>query len=186
MTMRILSAIFLIVILAGAAVSVQAAAEGAQDSPADDDFSPGLFAGVLIMLLIFLAMLVVLGLLALGLFLLLFALVTLGLISSSVVYGVTCRRPSAALQALVVQAGALAGTVLGAVVFWTGDWLFKLALAWQVKLLAGAAIGLACGILLGLLINFLVRRLYGYVSRRWEKDTGLKCEDASVDQSTRQ
>lgn len=133
----------------------------------EDEFSPGF--GMIVLVLIFLSLLAigagaVLAVLVCGL---VAGLVATGMVSASVVVGFVKRSPSAALRALVLQAGVgggvVAGLVLAAIIaHWNGmPWHNWTALLTGLLVGGGGGLGVAwlCNTAWGAAVNWLLARM---------------------------
>lgn len=122
----------------------------------ENDFSPGLFVGVLLMSVAAL-ILVGVGVVFTFIFLLLFfILVSLGIISASVAAGIKKKSVTHGFKVFVVAAVAFLSTCLSvpafvlinAVVHWS---------SWPVALILGIGSGITGGIALGYAVYFIVK-----------------------------
>lgn len=103
------------------------------------------------------------------------ALVTLGVISSSVALGFFTQRPATAVRALLLQCGVLAGIPAGAVTAWVTHEVFNSIAAWQgwsaagwewkIPLFGGIG-GAFAGVILALLLDFILRRSHAWLEQR--------------------
>lgn len=123
-------------------------------------------------LILLFVMLVLIGIcIAVGLFAcaIAAALVTLGVISSSVALGFFTKRPATAVRAFLLQCGVLAGIPAGAVTAWVGRaFLEKVDQSWMVAVYGGIG-GALAGALLALLLDFIFRRTHAWVEQRVHK-----------------
>jgi len=136
-----------------------------------------------VMLVVLLVMVVLIGIgIGIGLFACALgaALVTLGVVSSSVALGFLTQRPATAVRALLLQIGVLAGIPAGAVTAWIGHTVIKSIAAWQgwtpeglewkVPLLGGVG-GAFAGVILALLLDFILRKSHAWLQTRTHRDT---------------
>lgn len=123
-------------------------------------------------LILLFVMLVLIGIgIAVGLFAcaIAAALVTLGVISSSVALGFFTKRPATAVRAFLLQCGVLAGIPAGAVTAWVGRaFLEKVDQSWMVAVYGGIG-GALAGALLALLLDFIFRPTHAWVEQRVHK-----------------
>ena len=134
----------------------------AQAGGVDDDFSPGLFFGVIffgVILLVLIGVGIVVGLVCLACAA---TLAALGIVSTSAVVAIANRRFVSGLRALHYQLLALVGLPCGIVVFWFGCVLFHFPINHRHILLAGSGIG----VLAGLVIAFVFDRLFRFAVSR--------------------
>lgn len=134
----------------------------AQAGGVDDDFSPGLFFGVIffgVILLVLIGVGIVVGLVCLACAA---TLAVLGVVSSSAVIAIVNRRFSTGLRALHYQFLALVGLPCGIILFWFGCVLFQVHIRSLHILLAGSGIG----VLAGLVIAFVFDRLFRFAVSR--------------------
>jgi hypothetical protein len=130
------------------------------------------------------AVLVMLVLIGMGIGVGLFAcaiagvLTTLGVVSSSVALGFFTKRPAAAVRALLLQCGILAGVPAGAITAWVGHGVINGIAAWQGwrvggwewKIpLFGALGGAVAGAVLALLLDFIFRRSHTWLEGRMKR-----------------
>jgi len=107
------------------------------------------------------------------------ALVTFGIMSSSVAVGFLRRRPTSGFRALFVQLGAVAGIPCGIGATWLVSWLAHSHWSTALRLLVGSVCGLACGVAVALLFNFAWGRIAGWLLRRYERrKKGIEVVDA--------
>ncbi len=125
----------------------------------DDDFSPAIFVFVLLALLLMVFAFVVAAIIYLVIAATIAILIAVGIISSSLAYGMLRKRPSAVLRALVIQMAAVLGAAFGMGMFWAANLLFDLAMTWKHEVFIGATIGLLYGAAIGWLITVTVGRL---------------------------
>jgi len=87
-------------------------------------------------------------------------LVALGIVSSSAVVAVCCRRFSSGLLAFHYQLCAAVGLPAGVFVLWLGSLAFNLHLGARPILSRGSASGIAAGLLLAFAFDRLARLAY--------------------------
>jgi hypothetical protein len=142
----------------------------------DDDFAPGLFVLVMLALLVFVILVGVGIAIGLAIVALAAALISLGIVSSSVVVGIVRRRPGDAFRALFLQLGAAAGIAAGVGVLWLMVSLFDLAIGLGWVILVGGLVGLAGGLAIGLMFNFAWTRATRWTVARINRWRGKKPE----------
>jgi hypothetical protein len=111
------------------------------------------------------------------------ALVTLGVVSSSVALGFLTQKPATAVRALLLQGGVLAGIPAGAVTAWAAHSLINAIAAWQgwtpggwewkIPLL-GAIGGAFAGAILALLLDFILRRTHAWLQARTHREASAQ------------
>jgi len=136
------------------------------ENPADDT-SEGIFMAYLIIAgAIFVMVCVGAGaVLATAVLLLLFALVSAGVLSTAVVSGLYHRSWSKGFRTLVVMCSAIASMIAGAIVFFFITQLFQWCTP-ATSIITGGLAGLAGGLVLGKMICLILRRLLAYFRQK--------------------
>jgi hypothetical protein len=138
-----------------------------------DDFNPGLgiFAALMIMLIVVVCMLLVgLGLVT-GVVLCALSgfLAGLGILSSSVAIAFVRRSPGSGFRALFIQLGALAGIPVGIGAVWLASWAAHTHWSTAFRIVVGGTCGLACGVAVALVFNFVWGKVAQWILRRYER-----------------
>ncbi len=153
----------LILAISFAMATMSFASEVVDPLPPDDDMAPGLFFGavfVIGVLLVLVGVGIVIGLLCVACIAI---FVTLGILSSSVIFAILRRRFSAGFRALHYQLLAVIALPFGIVSLWLACRLFDFHLQKSSILLVGSGIGSVAGISIAFVIDHSVR----YVCRRF-------------------
>lgn len=130
-----------------------------------DDISPMQFPFFLVFIVF---MFIVIGsgvAFALVLVSILFALTSLGLVSTSVIVGLNSRSFRKGFKTLVVGALSIAGLPMGVILFWSVHTAYNW-LTLKTTLIFGALAGIATGFLLGILVYHTIVRLTTYFRKK--------------------
>ena len=101
-----------------------------------------------------------------------FALLALGVVSSSLFVGVRSGRPAAGFRFFLMQCGLWAGLPTGALCAWLAQSFFETyGSGWPV-LAYGAAGGALAGLVVALLLDFLSRRFTAWAATRFSSRRG--------------
>ncbi len=144
--------------------------EEKNDVEMEDDFAPGLavFALIGIAFMFFcVGAGIVLTILALFI---LFALVTMGILSTSIIIGIHKKSFAKGFNAFVVLSSAVGGIGLVSAGFWLLNKLFASVSA-EVALMSGAALGLLAGVVFGFFACFLIQRLTTFFKQKLFPET---------------
>ncbi len=130
-----------------------------------DDFSPMQFFGVLLLFGIILLGVGAGIVLTICLLLMLFTLVSFGVLSTSLIVGLNKKSLKKGVKTFIVLSSAIGGLLLGLLSFWFQN---KIQHWWstQFALLSGAVCGLIGGLIFGALAFYLFRRLTVYFKRK--------------------
>ena len=130
-----------------------------------DDFSPGLLFFALIgFVFILICVGAGIALTILGL-LILFGLVSFGILSTSIIVGLNKKSFAKGFKTFIV----LTSTVVGPLLFSVGFWLLNKVVHWwtvQTAIITGATLGLMAGLIFGQLVYYILQRLTAYFKQK--------------------
>ncbi len=156
------------------AVPLLADSTNAPAAPIPDGggFSPGLgiFAAIMIMVMVIACMLLLGFGLAAGIvvFALAGALIAFGILSASAAIGFIRRSPASGFRALFIQLGAVAGPPCGIGAMWLVSWMAGAHWSIARRLLVGGGCGMVCGVAVALLFNFAWSKIAAWLLRQCE------------------
>jgi hypothetical protein len=137
------------------------------DESYDDDFAPGLLFFALIGIgLIFLCVGIGVVLAAIVLLILL-GLVATGILSISVLVGLTKRSFGAGFKVFIFTSTCTGGLIIGTSAFYLLNYLLDRHFTNSTTLITGLVCGLVGGVLLGQIIHLTLQRLTNYARRRY-------------------
>ena len=131
----------------------------------DDDFAPGLFFGVLIMFGVLLAAVACGVVMIVSGILLLFALVSFGIVSASVMVGLNRRSLAQGFKTFIVLSSSAGGLCAGTLIMYVLNEIFKW---WTVKtaIIFGLIGGLWGGMALGFLAFYILQKLTTFLKNK--------------------
>jgi hypothetical protein len=143
------------------------------------DFSPGLFFFAMIGLgFILISTVTGIALTVLGL-VIIFGLVSFGILSTSIIVGLNKKSFATGFKTLVV----LTSTFGGLIIFSGGFWILnKIAHWWstQTALITGATCGILTGLTFGLTAYYILRRLTSYFTRQLKLTNTKPVSDSNM------
>jgi hypothetical protein len=125
----------------------------------DDDFAPGLLFMTFIGIGLIAACIGIGSIVSIAILLLLFAFISVGILSSSIIIGLSRRSLTAGFKTFIISITIVVGIILGITTLYLANYLFDLQLAHSTTLWMGAGGGLMAGVILGLLAFVLLQQL---------------------------
>lgn len=136
------------------------------DNYAEDDFSPGmLFFALAGISMVFICIGFGIAIAAVG-FLLVFGLISIGILSTSVIVGLNKRSFTKGFKTLLMLSASIGGLGVGIGALYLINRLFDLHLSLNSAVLIGAVSGIIGGVIVGQLFYVILRRLSNYFKQR--------------------
>ncbi|MBS1664682.1 MAG: hypothetical protein JST68_26795 [Bacteroidetes bacterium] len=132
----------------------------------DAEFNVFLFTLLLVFIAIIVGAIIAGALLAIISLFALLALVSAGVLSTSILVGLYRKSLAAGFKTAIVLTCSLGSAFLGTIIFWLINRIFQIHLNPPTAALIGAFSGLLGGILLGLILNSIIRLFLKYCRQK--------------------